>query len=310
MPSQNNNSVETQKALKQLKCEMCGSTDLVQQDDGIYVCQYCKARYTVIQVQDKPTEGDKGIPILKKIDEKEKLENLYALANQALEQQKYEEALSYYRMILEEQKDHWQPVFYTNYLNFLCTGITFDNMASELDALGNGFIDAVKLFVGTEDFRKQPNIIQDFIDKLYKICKEHENNNSAWMKNHYKEYNALEYLNRNKNSISVLYALFGNYSDQYLNNKKNALFYWKKACELTQDKKLKKSIIEKIHKYEPKYRPPSIVLIGLSKGCLLFVGIFVSIILGLLLSYKLFGDNGVVYGMIGLFIFFLYYVNT
>ena len=32
--------------MKQLTCEMCGSTDLVKQD-GIFVCQSCGCKYSV-----------------------------------------------------------------------------------------------------------------------------------------------------------------------------------------------------------------------------------------------------------------------
>ena len=282
--------------LKQLKCEMCGSTNFVYQD-GVYTCQYCKARYTLVQVQDQVAEDVNGFS---KIDEKKRLENLYALANQALEQQKYEEALSYYRMILVEQTDYWKPVFYTCYLNYLCTGITFENMANELNNLGKGFIDAIKLFVETEDFREHSNIIKDLIDKIYNVCNEHEKNNNDWLKNHENEDDALEHLNRNKNSISALYALLGNYSDQYLNDNKKALFYWKKACGLTQDKELKKNIVETIHKYEPEYEAPN-VLKGLSIGCLIFVGIFG----GLFLLGYLFGEVGFAFGSLALVLFFL-----
>ena len=42
--------------MKALKCEMCGSNDVVKQD-GLYVCQNCGTKYTVEEARKMMVEG-------------------------------------------------------------------------------------------------------------------------------------------------------------------------------------------------------------------------------------------------------------
>ena len=74
-------SVEKKTSLKHMKCEMCGGSDLVKQD-GLFVCQHCGAKYTVEEARKMMVEGDGDVVVTGtvKIDDKEKLENLYTLA--------------------------------------------------------------------------------------------------------------------------------------------------------------------------------------------------------------------------------------
>ena len=42
--------------MKQLTCEMCGSTDLIKQD-GVFVCQSCGCKYSVEEARKMMIEG-------------------------------------------------------------------------------------------------------------------------------------------------------------------------------------------------------------------------------------------------------------
>ena len=42
--------------MKQLTCEMCGSTDLLKQD-GVFVCQSCGCKYSVEEAKKMMIEG-------------------------------------------------------------------------------------------------------------------------------------------------------------------------------------------------------------------------------------------------------------
>ena len=42
--------------MKQLTCEMCGSTDLVKQD-GVFVCQTCGCKYSIEEARKMMVEG-------------------------------------------------------------------------------------------------------------------------------------------------------------------------------------------------------------------------------------------------------------
>lgn len=43
--------------MKQLTCEMCGSTDLMKQD-GVFVCQSCGTKYSVEEAKKMMVEGN------------------------------------------------------------------------------------------------------------------------------------------------------------------------------------------------------------------------------------------------------------
>ena len=47
--------------MKQLTCEMCGSTDLLKQD-GVFVCQTCGTKYSVEEAKKMGNgrQGDNG----------------------------------------------------------------------------------------------------------------------------------------------------------------------------------------------------------------------------------------------------------
>ena len=42
--------------MKQLTCEMCGSTELLKQD-GVFVCQICGTKYSVEEAKKMMAEG-------------------------------------------------------------------------------------------------------------------------------------------------------------------------------------------------------------------------------------------------------------
>ena len=48
--------------MKQIKCEMCGSNDIIKQD-GVYVCQYCGAKYSVDEAKKLMVEVSGSISI-------------------------------------------------------------------------------------------------------------------------------------------------------------------------------------------------------------------------------------------------------
>ena len=73
--------------MKQLTCEMCGSTDLIK-DDGVFVCQACGCKYSV-------EEARKLLGTVK-IDRTEEKQNLLLLARRAREERNSENAEKYY----------------------------------------------------------------------------------------------------------------------------------------------------------------------------------------------------------------------
>lgn len=91
--------------MKQLKCEACGSMDLVERD-GYYVCKFCDTKYTLEEAA-KLVEGTVTI------DNCERLANLYVAARRAKDMNSYSQAASYYREILALDPQNWEPTFYS-----------------------------------------------------------------------------------------------------------------------------------------------------------------------------------------------------
>ena len=101
--------------MKQLVCEMCGSTDLVK-DNGLFICQSCGCKYTVEEAKKMMIEGTvdvSGSTI--KIDNAAKLENLRQLAERAKEENDSKTATKYFEQILMEDPNDWEANFYTIY---------------------------------------------------------------------------------------------------------------------------------------------------------------------------------------------------
>ena len=73
--------------MKQLTCEMCGSTDLIKQD-GVFVCQTCGCKYSVEEAKKMMIEGTVEVTGTVSLDDstvkQNKVRNFLDMANAAL----------------------------------------------------------------------------------------------------------------------------------------------------------------------------------------------------------------------------------
>ncbi len=92
--------------MKAMVCELCGSNDIVKQDD-YFVCQHCGTKYTL--------EEAKKLLGTVKIDTSEELKNLYEIARRAKSDNNAESAQKYYDMILMKDPNSWEAQFYSVY---------------------------------------------------------------------------------------------------------------------------------------------------------------------------------------------------
>ena len=102
--------------MKQLTCEMCGSTDLIKQD-GVFVCQSCGIKYSVEEAKKMMVEVEGTVEVTGtvKVDTSERLKNLYALARRAKEDNNAVDAARYYNEIRVEDPNSWEAAFYAVY---------------------------------------------------------------------------------------------------------------------------------------------------------------------------------------------------
>lgn len=101
--------------MKQLTCEMCGSTDLMKQD-GVFVCQSCGTKYSVEEAKKMMVEGTVDVTgSTVKVDTSGELANLYQIARRAKDDNNGENAAKYYDMVLMKDPTSWEASFYVVY---------------------------------------------------------------------------------------------------------------------------------------------------------------------------------------------------
>lgn len=87
--------------MKQLKCEMCGSSDIIKQD-GLFVCQSCGVKYSLEEAKKLLVEG------MVKIDKTDEIQNLLKRAFMHLEEGKWTDANKILDQILNQEPENAQ----------------------------------------------------------------------------------------------------------------------------------------------------------------------------------------------------------
>lgn len=130
--------------MKQLICEMCGSTDLIKQD-GVFICQTCGTKYSVEEAKKMMVEGTVDVTgSTVKVDTSEELANLYQTARRARADNNGETAAKYYDMILVKDPTSWEAYFYVVY--FKAIECTVNEMKSAAISITNS-IDTVLMLI-------------------------------------------------------------------------------------------------------------------------------------------------------------------
>ena len=260
-------SVEKKTSLKHMKCEMCGGSDLVKQD-GLFVCQHCGAKYTVEEARKMMVEGDGDVVVTGtvKIDDKERLENLYTLARREFKHKNYQESLKYYEAIIIEDPNNWEPLFTIGYIKTGEGEHNWGNVASEIMHFTRVLEESVNLIMASQDKDENEKIrlLDSFIlvnsikvgnaqmggiTRLLNIIKEQD----SWNKENRDIYIS------NLNSIMLLYEKIADIAVQYIPNERSVVLrLWKIACENAPSGELQTRIALKIRELEPNYvKPPA-----------------------------------------------------
>lgn len=95
--------------MKQLTCEMCGSTDLLK-EGGVFVCQTCGCKYSVEEAKKMMAEGTVQVASTVKPDNIEQIKNFLKIANNAYDAGNHKEAEEYSNKIIEidpENAEGW-----------------------------------------------------------------------------------------------------------------------------------------------------------------------------------------------------------
>lgn len=100
--------------MKQLTCEMCGSTDLIK-DGGVFVCQSCGCKYSIEEAKRMMIEGTVDVQGTVKVDNSAFVEKYLANARRAKEKEDWEETEKYYNMVEQNDPDNIEAIFYSSY---------------------------------------------------------------------------------------------------------------------------------------------------------------------------------------------------
>lgn len=93
--------------MKQMVCEMCGSTDLIKQD-GVFVCQTCGTKYSIEEAKKMMIEGNVDVSgSTVKVDNTDNIDNYLNIARNAYGANNKAEAELYCNKILEIDNNHY-----------------------------------------------------------------------------------------------------------------------------------------------------------------------------------------------------------
>lgn len=97
--------------MKQLVCEMCGSTNLVKQE-GVFVCQSCGCKYSVEEAKKMMIEGIVEVKGTVRVDRISESESLIKNADTTYEDGNYKEAFDLYSQVLSIDPDNEHAILY------------------------------------------------------------------------------------------------------------------------------------------------------------------------------------------------------
>ena len=154
--------------MKALKCEMCGSNDVVKQED-LFVCQNCGTKYSVEAARKMMIEGTVEVKGAVKIDDSEELNRLYDAARKAKETDSWETGKKYYELILDKDPSSWEANFYLAFCKAMsCMEKNRYELVREVNNLKSS-LDFV--FALVKENVPEGDDIQKTVSELYSKCR-------------------------------------------------------------------------------------------------------------------------------------------
>ncbi|MBQ3264300.1 MAG: hypothetical protein IJH07_00850 [Ruminococcus sp.] len=130
--------------MKAIKCEMCGSDNLVKQND-LYICQSCGTKYS--------TEEAKKLLVEIKVDKSDETAKLYQLARIAKKDFDAVSAAKYYEQIKVLCPDDWEAAFFSLYFRLYQCRIF--QIQSSANTLNNSLSTVCQLVLLIKDDNKK-----------------------------------------------------------------------------------------------------------------------------------------------------------
>ena len=122
--------------MQAIRCELCGSQDIVK-EDGLFVCRNCKTKYSA--------EEAKKLVGTVKIDNSETVDNLFTLARRAFQTKNFADAEKYYSLILPERPNNVEACFFREISRAMAVGVS-DGYGQFTDAYLSGIRTVFALY--------------------------------------------------------------------------------------------------------------------------------------------------------------------
>lgn len=152
--------------MKQLTCEMCGSTDLMKQD-GVFVCQTCGMKYSVDEAKKMMIEGTVDVQGTVKVDNSAFVEKYLQNARRAKQKEDWEETEKYYNMVEQNAPKNIEALFYSSYAKARSTlqGNDINKRKAAFNVFGNS-ISVVDDYFDKENSVAQVELVKQMSNDL------------------------------------------------------------------------------------------------------------------------------------------------
>lgn len=114
--------------MKRIACEMCGSPNMIKKD-GVYVCENCGCKYSIEEAKKLIVEFNSPVKVI--VDNTKTINNALINARRAKQGKDWDTADTYYKMVIREQADNIESLFYIQYIRIK----TIFGQATSLHAL-------------------------------------------------------------------------------------------------------------------------------------------------------------------------------
>ena len=259
--------------MKALKCEMCGSNDVVKQEE-LFVCQNCGTKYTIEDARKMMVEGTV------KVDASDELKNLYELARRAKDIDNSENALKYYGMILIKDPNSWEANYFVDYYKLMyCRIGELWSVAKKMVACQKQVLNMIK--EGVNNPMDQFNAIEEIFERNKKVVTVYFNSANTDKKSQFQQKQTLT-------CIEILYAFGDSIVDLFEEGcVKYAIGSWKLGNEMYSElikyldrpndvergSLIIKKYGEKIQTYDSSYIIPKYSKKG-SSGCYVATAVY------------------------------------
>ena len=235
------------------ECEACKKTFVLQAD---------AASPEPSSSEKKIVEGDGGSGVAE--NDKEKLANLYTLARREFKIGNYKDAVWYYKKIMTDDPDNWEPAFVMNFIKAGHGTQKWENIADEVGDFSKELDKTIRLIEKSTDEKERNDLLSDMVlPSSLEVCNVQMDGmkqilDSIMQLKNWNQENR-EIAIKNSNSIMRLYEKVADFYRKYFpKDQATFLDIWKKICEHTSSEELQHHVASNIKKYEPNYVIPPV----------------------------------------------------